>query len=74
MFFTDSLVTVMTGLCDWFVDGKHFEEAVFGAEDVCESLLLVSCLAPHHALPAVGAGHLHFLIGNRVNTEHGLFD
>ncbi len=74
MFFTDSLVTEMTGLCDWFVDGKLFEEAVFGAEDVSESLLLVSCLTLHHALLAVRAGHLHLLIGKRVDTEHGLFD
>ena len=58
MFCTDSLEAVMTSLGDWFVDRKHFEKAVFGAEDVCETLLLVSCLALHHALLAVGAVHL----------------
>lgn len=62
MFVTDSLLTVMTGLGDCSVDGKYFEKAALGAEDVCESLLLVSCLALHHALLAVGAYHLHCLI------------
>lgn len=61
-FFTNSLMAVMAGLGDGFVERKQCEEAVFGAEDVCESFLLVSCLALQHALLAVGADHLHFLI------------
>lgn len=72
MFFTHSLETVVTGLGDCFVDGKYFKEAVFGAEDVYESLLLVRCLALHHALLAVGAVHLYCLIHKRVDTEHGI--
>ncbi len=58
MLFADSLVTVITGLGSWFVDGKHLKKAVFRAENVRESLLLISCLAFHHALLAVGAAHL----------------
>lgn len=69
MFFTDSLEAVMTRLGDWFVDGKDLEKAVFGAEDVCESFLLVSRLTLRHALLAVGAGHLRHLICEREDEE-----
>lgn len=62
-FLTDSLEAVVTGLGVWFVVREYFKKAVFGAEDICESLLLVSCLALHHAFLAVGAVHLCRLRG-----------
>lgn len=63
----------MAGLGGWFVDGKYFKQAVFGAEDVRESFLLESRLTLHHAFLTARAGHLNGLICKR-NKEHVIFD
>jgi len=53
-------------LGDRFVDGEHFEEAAFGAEDVREAFLLEGRLALPHGLPAAGAVHLRRLRNTHI--------